>query len=1684
MNRIYRVIWNCTLQVFQACSELTRRAGKTSTVNLRKSSGLTTKFSRLTLGVLLALSGSASGASLEVDNDQITNIDTDVAYDAYLVGWYGTGVLNILAGGNASLTTITTSVIGANEDSEGTVNVLGGTWRLYDSGNNARPLNVGQSGTGTLNIKQKGHVDGGYLRLGSSTGGVGTVNVEGEDSVLTTELFEIGSYGTGSLNITDKGYVTSSIVAILGYQANSNGKVIVEKGGEWLIKNNDSSIEFQIGNQGAGEATIREGGLITAENTIIGGNATGFGTLNVQDQDSVITVRRLYNGYFGNGTVNISNNGLINNKEYSLVGVQDGSHGVVNVTDKGHWNFLGTGEAFRYIYIGDAGDGELNVSSEGKVDSGIITAGMKETGTGNITVKDKNSVITNLGTNLGYDGHGEMNISNEGLVVSNGGSSLGYGENGVGNVSITTGGMWEVNKNVYTTIGVAGVGNLNISDGGKFVSQNITFLGDKASGIGTLNLMDGTSSFDTVGINVGNFGSAIVNVSNGATLNSTGYGFIGGNASGKGIVNISTDSLWNLKTSSTNAQLLQVGVLGTGELNITTGGIVKARDTQIALNDKSKGDVRVDGQNSLLETFNMYVGTSGTGTLTLTNSGTLNVEGGEVYLGVFEPAVGTLNIGAAHGEAAADAGYITNATKVEFGSGEGVFVFNHTNNSDAGYQVDMLITGDDKDGKVIHDAGHTVFNAGNTYSGKTLVNDGLLTIASHTADGVTGMGSSEVTIANPGTLDILASTNSAGDYTLTNALKGDGLMRVQLSSSDKMFGFTHATGTEFAGVAQLKDSTFTLERDNTAALTHAMLQSDSENTTSVKVGEQSIGGLAMNGGTLIFDTDIPAATLAEGYISVDTLVVGAGDYTWKGRNYQVNGTGDVLIDVPKPWNDPMANNPLTTLNLLEHDDSHVGVQLVKAQTVIGSGGSLTLRDLQGDEVEADKTLHIAQNGTVVAEGDYGFRLTTAPGDGLYVNYGLKALNIHGGQKLTLAEHGGAYGATADMSAKIGGEGDLAINTVRQVSLSNGQNDYQGATYVQMGTLRTDADGALGNTRELNISNAAIVDLNGSTQTVETFTGQMGSTVLFKEGALTVNKGGISQGELTGGGNLNVTGGTLAIEGLNARYNALTSISPNAEVSLDNTQGLGRGNIANDGLLTLKNVTGELRNSISGKGIVSATARTDVELDGDNSRFVGQFNIDTGSALSVNEQKNLGDASVINNGLLTISTGNNGLMTFNATLGGDNSPTDKMNVKGDTQGNTRVRVDNIGGVGAQTVNGIELIEVGGNSAGNFALTTGTVEAGAYVYTLAKGKGNDEKNWYLTSKWDGVTPADTPDPINNPPVVDPEGPSVYRPEAGSYISNIAAANSLFSHRLHDRLGEPQYTDSLHSQGSASSMWMRHVGGHERSRAGDGQLNTQANRYVLQLGGDLAQWSSNAQDRWHLGVMAGYANQHSNTQSNRVGYKSDGRISGYSAGLYATWYQNDANKTGAYVDSWALYNWFDNSVSSDNRSADDYDSRGVTASVEGGYTFEAGTFSGSEGTLNTWYVQPQAQITWMGVKDSDHTRKDGTRIETEGDGNVQTRLGVKTYLNSHHQRDDGKQREFQPYIEANWINNSKVYAVKMNGQTVGREGARNLGEVRTGVEAKVNNNLSLWGNVGVQLGDKGYSDTQGMLGVKYSW
>ncbi|RZN44931.1 autotransporter outer membrane beta-barrel domain-containing protein [Escherichia sp. E13S3] len=650
------------------------------------------------------------------------------------------------------------------------------------------------------------------------------------------------------------------------------------------------------------------------------------------------------------------------------------------------------------------------------------------------------------------------------------------------------------------------------------------------------------------------------------------------------------------------------------------------------------------------------------------------------------------------------------------------------------------------------------------------------------------------------------------------------------------------------------------------------------------------------------------------------------------------------------------------------------------------------------------------------------------------------------------------------------------------------NGYTGSTTVNEGTLQTDIADTLNSSSDI-IVNGGVLDLNGNNQQANRLSGSGGILMLNGASLTAVNAtdsdnsrfdGDIIDGNVADGRFIKNGDGSLTLAGQTA-WTTDTELNA-GELVLDGINGgaqLTSNIIGNNGSrLTLQNGA-QLTGWIDPANVdIDAVSRWSMTADSlvDHLSSAGTIAISTPSD---NDFKTL---TVAGN-----YTGNDGLIVMNTELGGDDSQTDKLIVHDDTVGNTRIAVHNVGGVGKQTDNGIELVHVDGSSTGHFALTTGTVEAGAYVYTLAKGTDSAAQNWYLTSKWKGpvlpVRPVIPEAPVN-PPVVDPTAPDALRPEAGSYISNIATANTLFNHRLHDRPGEPHYTDALKEDGLAASMWMRHVGGHERSVAGDGQLQTQSNRYVLQLGGDITQWSTDGTDRWHLGVMGGYANARSNTRSDRAGYGSDGRINGYSAGLYGTWNQNEADKTGAYVDSWMLYNWFNNSVAADNRASDSYSSKGLTASLEAGYTLKAGEFSASRSTLNTWYIQPQAQVTWMGVKDNAHNRNDGTRIETQGDGNIQTRLGMRTYLNSHHKMDESKQREFQPFVEVNWIHNTETFGVKMDGVSISRDGVRNLGEIRTGVEGKVNANLSIWGNVGVQTGDKGYSNTQGMLGVKYSW
>ncbi|XBS70785.1 autotransporter outer membrane beta-barrel domain-containing protein [Acerihabitans sp. KWT182] len=454
-------------------------------------------------------------------------------------------------------------------------------------------------------------------------------------------------------------------------------------------------------------------------------------------------------------------------------------------------------------------------------------------------------------------------------------------------------------------------------------------------------------------------------------------------------------------------------------------------------------------------------------------------------------------------------------------------------------------------------------------------------------------------------------------------------------------------------------------------------------------------------------------------------------------------------------------------------------------------------------------------------------------------------------------------------------------------------------------------------------------------------------------------------------------------------------------------------------------------------------------------------------------------------------GDDGQLIFNAKLAGDATYTDRLIIGGDTSGTTKVIVHNIGGHGRAATNGLKLISVEGVSNGEFT-QQGRIVAGAYDYTLRRGAGAYAGNWYLTSSTAAPRPipetpgAGVPDaggegddgPWAGDAQSDP-GEMVERPEDGAYAANLAAANTLFSAGLDARASTTVYIDPITGEQQTTSLWMINTGGHNRSTDGSGQLKTQGNRYVLQLGGDIGRWSGNGIDSFRLGIMGGYGRARSNTTSRVSGYNAKGLVNGYSAGFYGTWHANAASRSGLYVDGWTQYGWFDNVVAGQDLDKESYASKGFTASLESGYTFIIGENPAKNAT---YHLQPKAQATWMNVRANSHIEAGGTRIASDGNGNVRTRLGIKAFMNAYSERDKGKGRMFEPFIEASWIRNSKNFGASLDDSTVSQAGAANIGELKLGVTGQISKNLSLRGSVGQQTGNSGYSDTAGTLGMKY--
>ncbi|WP_079828822.1 fibronectin-binding autotransporter adhesin ShdA [Salmonella enterica] len=454
------------------------------------------------------------------------------------------------------------------------------------------------------------------------------------------------------------------------------------------------------------------------------------------------------------------------------------------------------------------------------------------------------------------------------------------------------------------------------------------------------------------------------------------------------------------------------------------------------------------------------------------------------------------------------------------------------------------------------------------------------------------------------------------------------------------------------------------------------------------------------------------------------------------------------------------------------------------------------------------------------------------------------------------------------------------------------------------------------------------------------------------------------------------------------------------------------------------------------------------------------------------------------------TGNGGSLYLNTVLGDDDSATDKLVITGDASGTTDLYINGIGD-GAQTTNGIEVVDVGGVSTSDAFVLKNEVNAGLYTYRLYWNESDND--WYLASKAQSDdddsggddTPSDGGDDGGNvtPPDDGGDGGDVtppddggdvapqYRADIGAYMGNQWMARNLQMQTLYDREGS-QYRNA------DGSVWARFKAGKAESEAVSGNIDMDSNYSQFQLGGDILAWG-NGQQSVTVGVMASYINADTDSTGNRGAdgsqFTSSGNVDGYNLGVYATWFADAQTHSGAYVDSWYQYGFYNNSVESGDAGSESYDSTANAVSLETGYRYDIALSNG-----NTVSLTPQAQVVWQNYSADSVKDNYGTRIDGQDGDSWTTRLGLRVDGKLY----KGSRTVIQPFAEANWLHTSDDVSVSFDDATVKQDLPANRAELKVGLQADIDKQWSVRAQVAGQTGSNDFGDLNGSLNLRYNW
>ncbi|WP_318580689.1 autotransporter outer membrane beta-barrel domain-containing protein [Ochrobactrum sp. AN78] len=869
-----------------------------------------------------------------------------------------------------------------------------------------------------------------------------------------------------------------------------------------------------------------------------------------------------------------------------------------------------------------------------------------------------------------------------------------------------------------------------------------------------------------------------------------------------------------------------------------------------------------------------------------------------------------------------------------------------------------------------------------------------------------------------------------------------------------------------------------------------------------------------------------AVTAGHSYIGIGFFVgaYGSGTVTIDGAGSSWTSVGfDVNNGSVSVTNGGALVSAMSTVGLQSGSHGFVSVD--------GPGSSWNSQELHVGESGNGQLL--IEGGGTVNSSDFGIIGNLASAQGKVVVDGIGSAWYNDGNTFV-----GEYGS-GTLNIKNGG---VVVNNEAAVGNLEGSNgivsvEGNGSSWTNNGRL-TIGNSSIG---QMTIGDGGKV--TNSDGFIGRFSGSVGSVYVTGENSKWSNSGVLSVGR-AGTAELTINeGGTVSASSI--------------EIG-GSTGGLGTVNIGGDvgvaskaaGLLdteTIKfgqgtgilnfNTTNEftLAAAISGKGTINEIAGKTI-LTGDNSGFTGTTNVTGGTlvqgaagSLSSGSDHFVGTSGVLDVGgfdttiasltnggtvmfggtggaVLRVAgnyTADSGTLVINTVLGDDNSKTDMLQVDGSTSGSGKIYVQNQGGTGAQTINGIKIVNVDGNSDGKFTLANSyttkdgqqAVVGGAYAYTLQKGgdKTPTDGEWYLVSHMpDPVNPVDPDCAQTNSCPPAPPAPPAPRYSAGApvyegYVQNMLTLNKLptLQQRVGNRYftgGKLQGSDDAGQPDGASvneyGVWGRVEGSHNRLEpsTSTARMKQDINALQMQAGID-GHFYESEQGR----LIAGITGQYGHAKGDISSLYGDGSIGtdAWSLGATATWYGND----GFYLDTQGQVTWFNSDLDSwtaNQGLADGRKATGYAMSAEAGKRIAIG---------GNWSLTPQAQLAWSSIHADAFRDVWDARVSVDDGSSLLGRLGLAAEYGTQWKDESGRTTQANIYGIANLYQEFlSSTTVKLAGVDFNTDNDRTWAGVGGGGTFTWNDNkYALYGEGSINTAVNHFADSytlKGNVGFRVNW